>query len=84
MDDNHKIGLVFSLTGVIAGLISGSGYLTIIPSVVLAFVIFYGSQYLVKLVKVDMTKFNRSKILKSGFFSFLGCWLLFWIIIFNS
>ncbi len=84
MDDNHKIGLVFALTGLVAGVIAGSGYLPTVAGVVLAFVIFYGSQFLVKIVGVDMTKFNRSGILKSGFFSFLGSWLLFWIIVFNA
>ncbi|KYC54441.1 MAG: hypothetical protein AMQ74_00046 [Candidatus Methanofastidiosum methylothiophilum] len=88
MDDNHKIGLVFALTGLIAGIISGFGYLPKVAgmdtSIVVAIVIFYVSQYLVKMVGVDMTKFSRSSILKSGFFSFLGSWLLFWIIIFNA
>ncbi len=85
MDDNHKIGLVFAVTGLIAGVISGVASLPNLVTVPLAFVIFYVSQYLVKIVGVDMTKYpNRGSILKSGVFSFIGSWLMFWIIIFNS
>ncbi|MCC7571903.1 MAG: hypothetical protein KO464_00765 [Candidatus Methanofastidiosum sp.] len=85
MDDNHKIGLVFAVTGLIAGVISGVASLPNLVTVPLAFVIFYVSQYLVKIVGVDMAKYsNRGSILKSGVFSFIGSWLMFWIIIFNS
>lgn len=85
MDDSHKIGLVFALTGLIAGIISGMAPLPSYLSIIVAFVIFYVSQYLVKMVRVDMTKYNSaSSILKSGLFSFLGSWLMFWIIIFNT
>lgn len=85
MDDDHKIGLVFALTGLIAGIISGMAPLPNYVSIIIACVIFYVSQYLVKMVSVDMVKYNSaSSILKSGVFSFLGSWLMFWIIIFNS
>ncbi|NMC58713.1 MAG: hypothetical protein GYA51_04900 [Candidatus Methanofastidiosa archaeon] len=88
MDDNHKIGLVFALTGLVAGIISGMGNLPKVigfdTSIVVAIIIFYLSHYLVRMVGVDTTKSTRNSILKSGFFSFLGSWLFFWIIIFNS
>lgn len=85
MDDNHKIGLVFALTGLIAGIISGMSSLPSYASIIVAFVIFYVSQYPIKMVGVDMTKYGTAgSILKSGFFSFLGSWLMFWIILFNA
>ncbi len=85
MDDDHKIGLVFALTGLIAGIISGMAPLPNYASIILACIIFYVSQYLVKMIGVDMVKYgSTSSILKSGVFSFLGSWLMFWIIIFNS
>ncbi len=85
MDDGHKIGLVFALTGLVAGILSGVLPIPPFASVILAFVIFYASQYLVKMVGVDMTKYSsKGSILKSGVFSFLGSWLMFWIIIFNA
>ena len=85
MDDSHKIGLVFALTGLIAGIISGMAPLPNYITIIIAFAIFYISQYLVKVVGVDMTKYSSAgSILKSGVFSFLGSWLMFWIIIFNA
>ncbi|MFA5559612.1 MAG: hypothetical protein WDA59_09235 [Methanofastidiosum sp.] len=85
MDDNHKIGLIFALTGLIAGIISGMSSLPSYASIIVAFVIFYVSQYPIKMVGVDMTKYGTAgSILKSGFFSFLGSWLMFWIILFNA
>ncbi|KYC46170.1 MAG: hypothetical protein APG12_00329 [Candidatus Methanofastidiosum methylothiophilum] len=85
MDDNHKIGLVFALTGLVAGIISGVLPLPNFVSIILACVIFYVSQYPVKMIGVDPVKYGtRGSILKSGAFSFLGSWLMFWIIIFNS
>ena len=85
MDDSHKIGLVFALTGLIAGIISGMAPLPNYITIIIAFAIFYVSQYLVKVVGVDMTKYGSAgSILKSGVFSFLGSWLMFWIIIFNA
>ncbi|HNW32919.1 MAG: hypothetical protein APG08_00655 [Candidatus Methanofastidiosum methylothiophilum] len=85
MDDDHKVGLVFALTGLIAGVISGILPIPKVATIILAFVIFYASQYFVKMIGVDKVKYgNTSSILKSGIFSFLGSWLMFWIIIFNS
>jgi hypothetical protein len=85
MDDNHKIGLVFALTGLVAGIISGIAPIPSFASIIIACVIFYVSQYPVKMIGVDPTKYgSRGSILKSGVFSFLGSWLMFWIIIFNS
>ncbi|HOM96173.1 MAG: hypothetical protein GX941_06065 [Candidatus Methanofastidiosa archaeon] len=85
MDDDHKVGLVFALTGLIAGIISGILIIPKVATIIMAFVIFYASQYLVKMIGVDKVKYgNTSSILKSGIFSFLGSWLMFWIIIFNS
>jgi len=84
MDDSHKIGLVFALTGLLAGIISGIAPLPAYISIIVAFVIFYVSQYLVKMVGVNMTKYpTPGSILKSGVFSFIGSWLMFWIILFN-
>ena len=85
MDDSHKIGLVFALTGLIAGIVSGMAPLPNYMTIIIAFAIFYVSQYLVKLIGVDTVKYGSiSSILKSGIFSFLGSWLMFWIIIFNT
>ena len=85
MDDNHKIGLVFALTGLIAGIVSGMAPLPSFITIIIAFVIFYVSQYPVKMIGVDMKKYGTAgSILKSGVFSFLGSWLMFWIIIFNA
>jgi hypothetical protein len=85
MDDSHKIGLVFALTGLIAGVISGISTLPSFARIIVSFVIFYASQYLVKMVGVDAAKFGSAgSILKSGIFSFLGSWLMFWIILFNA
>lgn len=84
MDDNHKIGLVFALTGLVAGIVSGLLPLHNLVVVMVAFAIFYASNFLVKLIGVDMTKYPKiSSILKSGAFSFIGTWLLSWIIIYN-
>lgn len=85
MDDNHKIGLIFAFTGLVAGVVSGIVPLPNFVTIILACLIFYVSQYIVKMVGVDKTKYaTAGSILKSGVFSFLGSWLMFWIIIFNS
>ncbi len=84
MDDNHKIGLIFALTGLAAGIISGFLDLHNFVIVIVAFAIFYASTYIVKIIGVDVIKYGKpSSILKSGAFSFLGTWLLSWIIIYN-
>jgi hypothetical protein len=86
MDEKNRLGLMFTGTGAVAGVISA--FLTNpvpLPLVlVIAIGIYYGTSYITPVINVDMEKYGgRKKVLQTGVFSFLQGWLVLWFLVYE-
>ncbi|MHC1605712.1 MAG: hypothetical protein ACXQTP_07075 [Candidatus Methanofastidiosia archaeon] len=87
MDDKNKLGLMFTLVGGVAGVISAFGTKTVPTPLLLlvAVVVYYGSSYITHFIGVDMMLYGgRRKVLQTGFFSFLQGWLVVWFFVYEA